>query len=78
MMLEAQLDGVCHRCGSSRMVLTIRDRRAYIPTCDCKSETLTNMLNAIFNVLDRELNEPRYQAAAEELASFINEFSDEP
>lgn len=74
--LQAELDGVCHRCGSSRMTLTIRDRKATIPTCRCKEETLTNMLNAILVVLDRELNEPRYEQAREELREFITEFDD--
>lgn len=77
MNLHGELDGVCYRCGSSRLVVSIRDRRAILPTCQCKEETLRNMLNTILNVLERELNEPRYNLAREELKEFINEFEEE-
>lgn len=77
MNLVAELDGVCHRCGSSRLSLSIRDRQCYLPTCNCKQETLNNMLNAILNALDTVVNEPRYDEAKLELASFIEEFGDD-
>lgn len=77
MNLHGELDGVCHRCGASRLAISLRDRRAVLPTCGCRDETLHNMLNAILNVLEREITEPVYEQARQELKDFITEFDDE-
>lgn len=77
MQVEAGFEGNCHRCGSARMIIEVQRRRAILPTCQCKEETLQNMLNSIINVLDRELHQPLYEQARQELREFITEFDDE-
>lgn len=77
MSLEAEFCGLCQRCGSAYLAVSLRGRTATLPTCDCKEETLRNMLFAVLNVLERELEQPRLDLARQEIREFITEFDDE-
>lgn len=76
MFVDAQLEGNCARCGSTRMVLEANRRRVTLPTCNCKEETLRNTINAVLDILEREITEPWADQARMELQQYITEFDE--